>query len=110
MVNMEIIKAQEKSKKYDWGIDPSSLPVITYEQYKQKQEQEGKEWILVDEYVLDVSSFKDDHPGGAKILKNYYGKDSTKAFHGGLNDHSKAANTMTAMFRVAKIEKSQKEE
>jgi len=110
MVNMEIIKAQEKRNLYDWGVDSSLLPVMTYEQYKQKQEQEGKEWVLVDEFVLDVSSFTNDHPGGAKVLKNYYGKDATKAFHGGLNDHTKAANTMAAMFRVARVEKDQKEE
>jgi stearoyl-CoA desaturase (delta-9 desaturase) len=61
--NMELIKIQEKRRQYDWGVDPSSLPVITYEQYKQKQANEGKEWILVDEFVLDVSSFKDSHPG-----------------------------------------------
>jgi stearoyl-CoA desaturase (delta-9 desaturase) len=110
MINMEAIKIQEKREKCDWGVNPSSLPVITFEQYQQKQQQEGKEWILVDEYVLDVSSFKDDHPGGAKVLKNFYGKDSTKAFYGSLNDHSKSAVAMTAMIRVAKIEKSQKEE
>jgi cytochrome b involved in lipid metabolism len=70
MVNMEIIKAQEKRKQFNWGADQLSLPVITYEQYVQKQ-QEGKEWILVDDFVLDVSSFTDYHPGGAKVLKNY---------------------------------------
>ncbi|CAG8492503.1 6124_t:CDS:2 [Funneliformis mosseae] len=108
IANMELYRAQEKRQKCDWGVDSSLLPVITYEEYKQRQESEGKEWLLVDEFVLDVSSFKEAHPGGAKVLKNYYGKDSTKAFYGGLNMHTKAARTMTAMLRVAKIEKPER--
>ncbi|CAG8591394.1 120_t:CDS:2 [Funneliformis caledonium] len=110
MLNMELIKLQQNREQCNWGVDPSTLPVMTYKQYKEKQNRERKEWILVGEFVLDVSNFKDAHPGGAKVLRNYYGKDSTKAFYGGLNNHTKTAKTMTAMYKVARVEKNEKEE
>nr|CAG8637645.1 15132_t:CDS:2 [Entrophospora candida] len=92
--------------KLDWGVDPSSLPVISYSEYNKTVNDEGKDWFVIDDFVLDIAEFKESHPGGAKILKAFYGKDASKAFHGGLNIHSRAANTMLAMFRVAKIDRS----
>lgn len=102
--NIKLYKAQQEREQCDWGVDPKSLPTITYNEYQTRVKDEGKEWILIDEFVLDVKDFKSSHPGGEKILKAYYGRDSTKAFYGGLNDHTKAARTMLAMFRIARIE------
>ncbi|CAG8460476.1 4425_t:CDS:2 [Scutellospora calospora] len=103
--NMKLLEAQRELDGCDWGADPKTLPIMTYEEYQKKVIDEGKEWILIDQFVLNVEHFKTSHPGGSKLLKTYYGKDSTRAFYGGLNNHTKAARTMLAMFRVAKIEK-----
>lgn len=34
--------------------------------------------IKIDEYVLDVTSFQERHPGGRQFLVNFKGKDATK--------------------------------
>jgi len=104
--NMQLFKIQESQKKLDWGADPSTLPAISYADYNNLVNTEGKEWIVIDDFVLDVSNFKESHPGGVKILKAFYGKDSTRAFYGGFNIHTKAAKTMLAMLRVARIDKN----
>ncbi|KAK0638752.1 putative cytochrome b5 protein [Cercophora newfieldiana] len=44
-----------------------------------KDEKEGM-YIIVDDGVYDITGFLDDHPGGAKILKRFAGKDATKSF------------------------------
>ncbi|RKO97065.1 hypothetical protein CXG81DRAFT_15314 [Caulochytrium protostelioides] len=38
-------------------------------------------WIVVNGQVLDVTSFLDDHPGGAKALLLYCGKDASEEFN-----------------------------
>ncbi|RHZ52158.1 hypothetical protein Glove_464g31 [Diversispora epigaea] len=106
--NIELYKAQKTREQCDWGADPKSLPTITYNEFQSKVKDEGREWMLIDEFVLDVKEFKTAHPGGEKILKAYYGKDSTKAFYGGLNNHTKSARLMLAMLRIAKIDRLEK--
>lgn len=108
--NMQLFKIHKLQDKLDWGVDPNTLPAISYSDYNKAVTDEGKEWFVIDDLVLDVAPFKESHPGGAKILRAFYGKDATKAFHGGLNIHSKAANTMLAMFRVAKIDRTLEKE
>ncbi|KAL6866211.1 hypothetical protein ACO1O0_002316 [Amphichorda felina] len=46
---------------------------------KHKDEQNGY-WLIVEDGVYDISKFLDEHPGGAKILKRFAGKNATKSF------------------------------
>ncbi|KAJ3319202.1 hypothetical protein HDU93_003725, partial [Gonapodya sp. JEL0774] len=39
-------------------------------------------WIVIDSYVYDVTSFADMHPGGALIITNLAGRDTTEEFYG----------------------------
>ncbi|CAG8520038.1 12762_t:CDS:2, partial [Racocetra fulgida] len=97
--NMKLLEAQREREGCDWGVDSNTLPIMTYDEFKEKVKNEGKEWLLIDDLVLNVENFKPSHPGGSKLLESYYGKDATRAFHGGLNNHTKAAKTMLAMLK-----------
>ena len=53
---------------------------ISAQEVKAHNSAEKGMYIVVDETVYDVTSFVDEHPGGAKILKRVAGKDATKQF------------------------------
>ena len=43
----------------------------------------GRKLVILDEIVLDVSKFIDQHPGGRFVLSHNIGRDISKFFHGG---------------------------
>ncbi|KAJ5881604.1 uncharacterized protein N7529_000276 [Penicillium soppii] len=67
-----------------WGTPSDELPVLDFLRFVEMV-QEGHSLILMDGIAHDVSLFMDQHPGGANYLRNYIGKNGTKAFHGGWN-------------------------
>lgn len=38
-------------------------------------------WVIIDNQVLDVTSFLPDHPGGEKAILLYAGRDATEEFN-----------------------------
>ena len=42
-----------------------------------------EELVILDQFVLDVSSFMGEHPGGRFVLKHCIGRDISKFFYGG---------------------------
>lgn len=53
---------------------------FTPEEVKQHNKDAEKMYIIVDSGVYDITDFLDEHPGGAKILKRFAGKDASKQF------------------------------
>ncbi|CAH0053163.1 unnamed protein product [Clonostachys solani] len=53
---------------------------------KHKDEKDGM-WIIVENDVFDITNFLEEHPGGAKILKRFAGKNATKPFWKYHNEH-----------------------
>ena len=43
----------------------------------------GQKLVILDQLVLDVSWFLDEHPGGKFSLEANIGRDVSKYFHGG---------------------------
>ncbi|EJP64067.1 hypothetical protein ACQRIT_001000 [Beauveria bassiana] len=37
-------------------------------------------WLIIEGNVYDVTTFVDEHPGGARVIQRMGGKDATKAF------------------------------
>ena len=88
--------------KFDWGPQLSMLPKMTRDDVE-IQAQDGSLLIIIDDLVYDVSSYAATHPGGAKVLATYSGKDATSSFNGGLNNHTQAARTKARSLVVASI-------
>ena len=55
---------------------------ITYNEFKRRVKN-GEQLVILDEYVLDISKFMYEHPGGAFSLSHNVGWDISKFFHGG---------------------------
>lgn len=58
------------------------VPVITESQFEEKVRDGENLWIL-DELILDLSSYIHQHPGGAFLLTHTVGRDISKFFYGG---------------------------
>ncbi|KAF9032867.1 hypothetical protein BDZ89DRAFT_1063222, partial [Hymenopellis radicata] len=56
--------------------------------------------VLISGFIHDVSTFVEEHPGGAHLINRFVGKDATTAFFGGVYEHSNAAHNLLAMKRV----------
>ncbi|TFY58259.1 hypothetical protein EVJ58_g6518 [Rhodofomes roseus] len=81
-----------------WPLRPEELPIVAWDTFQ--KEAHGRALLLISGYIHDVSSFIDDHPGGAELLAQNTGKDVTAAFFGGMYEHSNAAHNLLAMYRV----------
>jgi cytochrome b involved in lipid metabolism len=45
-----------------------------------KHNSENDVWICIDNYVYDVTSWLNKHPGGKQIIMSYAGSDATDQF------------------------------
>lgn len=43
--------------------------MITEREFKEKVEQ-GEQWVILDDQVVDVKGFASKHPGGAMLVRN----------------------------------------
>ena len=46
-----------------------------------KHDQKDDCWIIIDDYVYDVTEFTEIHPGGKNMILMVAGKDATEYFH-----------------------------
>lgn len=60
----------------------AAFNIIELEEFHQ-QVKFGRKLVLLDDFVLDVSKFLDEHPGGRFSLEHNIGRDVSKFFHGG---------------------------
>ena len=100
-------KIAAKRKTLNWGPSDDSLPSVSPQAIASgsidRKIIDHNEWMIMDDYVIDVSSFLSKHPGGAALLEKYFGRDVTKSFDGILQTHSLAARTLVKTLRVAKV-------
>merc|ERR1712000_80462 len=88
-----------KRRALDWGPPPTQVPVMTA-----KQVAEDKRPLLtIAGLVYNIDQSKDEHPGGEKIIMSLRGKDATKAFDGGVYNHSRAARNLLHTMLVARL-------
>lgn len=96
MIEKKINKLKET---LNWGTPLYDLPVYTWDEF-QEQIKEGKEWILIEGVLYNVSNFVNEHPGGPRYIKASIGKDATTSFNGAVYDHSNGARNLMSTLRV----------
>lgn len=64
------------------SFDGSDAPVISVGEFRARIKS-GEKLVILDEYVLDVSWWMDEHPGGRFSIEANIGRDVSKFFHGG---------------------------
>ncbi len=77
-----------------------SLPSYTLEQVVSHNNAGGC-WLIMEDYVVDVKEFLDDHPGGAGAFTNNLNKDVMKYFNN--VNHSDDAIEYMESLRVGKF-------
>jgi hypothetical protein len=82
------------------GATAMDLPDISWDALQAKAA-EGLAWLVVDEYVYDLTAIRDVHPGGSTIIKRWTGKDASRAFHAA--KHSTGTHVFSLNFRVGRI-------
>nr|WPS94691.1 Cytochrome b5-like Heme/Steroid binding domain [Naematelia aurantialba] len=99
---MKLLQLQQQSEQLKWPKSSNDLPVISWDDFK--AEAKERSLIAIHGFIHDCSSFAEDHPGGAHLIKRAIGTDATTAFFGGVYDHSNAAHNLLAMMRVGILE------
>ncbi|KAJ7935091.1 delta 9-fatty acid desaturase protein [Mycena leptocephala] len=92
-LTMELKRLRETQEALSWPSDSNDLRAI---RHPPSHPHLG--------FIHDVASFIDEHPGGARWIIKYIGKDATTAFFGGVYDHSNAAHNLLAMKRVGVLQ------
>ncbi|KAJ7145206.1 delta 9-fatty acid desaturase protein [Mycena crocata] len=97
-LTMQLKRLRETQEALSWPSDSNDLPVISWDSFLEQSSR--RPLILISGFIHDVSSFIDEHPGGAHWLTKYVGKDASTGFFGGVYAHSNAAHNLLAMMRV----------
>ena len=56
-----------------------SLQEITWDEIQRHRSKDDR-WIVVDDYIYDISRWAKKHPGGEKIISNWAGQDASVSF------------------------------
>uniref|UniRef100_A0A336KRC4 CSON014748 protein n=1 Tax=Culicoides sonorensis TaxID=179676 RepID=A0A336KRC4_CULSO len=65
-------------------------------------------WIIIDNFVYDVTSYIHEHPGGADLILEWAGKDATKEFES--IGHSSEASRALKNLRIGVLAQNKGQE
>lgn len=71
----------------------------------------GEKLVLLDEIILNVGDYIDNHPGGKQLIEHNIGRDISKFFYGGYSlgkssfdyTHSSLAEKIAMNLKIAKL-------
>ncbi|GAA6054310.1 hypothetical protein NBRC10513_006452 [Rhodotorula toruloides] len=99
---MTLKAVAREAENIEWPKSSNHLPVLTWDEFQEACK--TRQLLVVAGFIHDVSTFIDQHPGGAGLIKTRLGRDATTAFYGGYYDHSNGAANLLAQYRVGVIE------
>ena len=76
------------------------LPELSWEEVRQRAA-DGKAVMVVDGFVLDLTTMREVHPGGETILKRWAGKDASRAFHAA--KHMSGTLVFALNYRIGRV-------
>ncbi|EGC38433.1 hypothetical protein DICPUDRAFT_45823 [Dictyostelium purpureum] len=109
MLQMHEKHIAQKRESIYWGIKKEDLPSMTMEEFDQLVTKQNRKLIIINDNVLDVETFMNDHPGGLSYINMGIGKDATKMFTGEVYGHSNAAKNLLCQFSIATISNEKKD-
>lgn len=78
-----------------------SLPEYSWTEVAEHTTLESR-WIVVDNFVYDITRFARKHPGGSKVINHYAGQDASEAFRAFHSNEAFVRKYMTAL-RIGKV-------
>lgn len=81
LLYFEIMKQKTQKSDIEYQV-PIKMYVMSEGEFDQRI-RDGEQLVIFEEKVLDISEFKDYHPGGAFVLDQSVGRDISKLFYGG---------------------------
>jgi len=96
---------------------------MTLEDFNKQVTLEGKKLVILDDLILEVGDYMDNHPGGKFLIEHNIGRDISKFFYGGYgldgnmlasgslkNTHSNIARAQVDTLIVARLVGSKAED
>lgn len=91
---------------------------MSVQQFKKLVEKDRKQLVIIDDMVIDISSFMFDHPGGRFVLQHLIGADVSKYFYGAYtyenyisdkttHTHSQLARRKVGNLAIARLDNSE---
>lgn len=81
-------------------VADAALPVYGWEEIR-RHAGGASTWLVIDAEVYDVSSFLEQHPGGAELLREWGGRDASRAFHGA--PHGALTRIFRFNYRIGRV-------
>jgi predicted heme/steroid binding protein len=81
------------------------LPVYTWAEIR-RGGVGGRTWIVLDGDVYDVSGWLEQHPGGAERLREWAGRDATKAFAAAR--HDALTRVLRLNYRIGRLSEAER--
>jgi cytochrome b involved in lipid metabolism len=94
-------ECDELRSELDFGTPLSALPSMSRATFA--RDGRSRKLVLCDGLVFDLAKFHRSHPGGEAILTPFFGLDISRAFNGGVYNHSNGARNLSRHFMIARI-------
>lgn len=82
------------------SVAAADLPIYCWDEIR-RHASAASTWLVIDGDVYDVSSFIEQHPGGAELLGEWAGRDASRAFHGA--PHGPLTRIFRFNYRIGRV-------